>query len=138
MMASEIVVDASAVLAWILNEPEAETVEVVLRDTVRLVPPIWKLEVTNAIAVRHRRKLITFKQAAALLGTLDQFRVSVVDPFASRSMVELLTLASPHQLSIYDAAYLALASDRKAPLLTLDKNLAQAAVRWRVPLQSLP
>ncbi|MBW9066117.1 PIN domain-containing protein [Rhizobium herbae] len=40
----------------------------------------------------------------------------------------VVSLARKHQLSAYDAAYLALAITEGIPLATLDKKLQQAAV----------
>jgi len=44
----------------------------------------------------------------------------------SRSLDEI-NIAQRHQLSVYDAAYLALARSRGLPLATLDTELASAA-----------
>jgi predicted nucleic acid-binding protein len=42
---------------------------------------------------------------------------------------EALELAAAYSLSAYDAAYLALASQLRAPLVTFDHKLGKAAVR---------
>lgn len=46
----------------------------------------------------------------------------------------IITLARKHQLSAYDAAYLALAVGENLPLLTLDKKLLWAALAEGTPL----
>jgi len=49
-----------------------------------------------------------------------------VDSTESRSLEEI-NIAQRHQLSVYGAAYLALAKSRGLPLATLDAQLARAA-----------
>jgi predicted nucleic acid-binding protein len=46
----------------------------------------------------------------------------------------LLVLARRHKLTIYDAAYLALAIRKHLPLATLDKALSSAAAVEGVPV----
>jgi predicted nucleic acid-binding protein len=53
---------------------------------------------------------------------------------AARAWRETLSLARTYQLSVYDAAYLELASRRGLPLATLDGKLKPAAAAVGVPL----
>jgi predicted nucleic acid-binding protein len=48
--------------------------------------------------------------------------------------LDLLKLARPHNLTVYDASYLELASRRRLPLCTHDKQLVEAAPKTGVRL----
>lgn len=56
---ARIVIDASSTLAWLFDENGAAGRMTPVFATSRIVvPPLWLLEVTNAVLVRERRKLI--------------------------------------------------------------------------------
>lgn len=121
-----IVIDASAVVAWLLGEgPERERVKKSLTRTL-LVPAVWPPEVANALVVAERRGRIT----ASLRGELAA-RVSALDVeiCPSPGVRRITDLAARTGLTAYDAEYLHAALDRTAELLTLDGTLAAAARR---------
>lgn len=127
---SGLVLDASVALSWFFPEEQLEslqTIREVVQEEGALVPRIWPLEVQNALAagVRRRRVLVSdCREFLALLGELnirlDSFEESPGDGY-------LFELAVNHDLSVYDAAYPALALREKLPLATLDRRLADAA-----------
>lgn len=92
-----------------------------------VVPPLFRIEVGNALLVALRRKRITaefrgraFERIGAL--PLDQDRKG-----AEHVWSDSIALADAHGLSLYDATYLELAKRLGLPLATLDTRLAQAA-----------
>ena len=126
-MPDTLVVDASAALAILRAEPSGEecarVIASVLPDGTILVPDSFWLEVTNVLVRRYR--WIPDAVVAALHG-LDEVGIGTVP--IDRPLVLLgLDLMTAHQLSGYDAAYLALAEIEDAALLTLDGDLAAAA-----------
>lgn len=77
----------------------------------------------------------TFRDAS--LADLSLFSISV-DPETDRqAWGATAKLASRHQLTLYDAAYLELARRRCLPLATLDRDLRAAAIREDVELLGL-
>ena len=62
--------------------------------------------------------------AVTMHDLLRDFSVTVIE---SAQIVSEIAFARKYQLSVYDAAYLALAVVEKAPLATLDARLARAA-----------
>ena len=132
---ARIVIDASSTLTWLFDENGAAGKMTPVFATSRLVAPsLWLLEVTNAVLVRERRKLIGEAQAFQLLHLIDELPVEVVAEPISRKSTALAQMARPHQLSSYDAVYLELAVRMGIPLLTHDKNLRSAARRMGVEL----
>lgn len=123
------VVDASMALAFVLADEFTDVAAIVLADigsSGALVPALWDFEVLNGLRSAERRgrlspaALTTAVRGLALLPIQRDPRV--VDG------LRLTDLARRHDLSVYDAAYLALAMDAGLPLATMDTDLAAAAV----------
>jgi predicted nucleic acid-binding protein len=128
------VVDASVTACWLLPD-EAHPVataarERLLRDPA-IVPRIWWFEIRNLLIVNERRGRLDAAKSNRALRILRQLPIE----FDQRINEErLLDLARTHRLSIYDAAYLELASREKVPLATLDGALDCAARVERLAL----
>jgi predicted nucleic acid-binding protein len=94
-----------------------------------IAPWLWRLEVTNALLVKERRKLLTSDTISEHLRRVDAFPVELISPEATLGAAKLADFARPYQLTAYDATYLDLAIRRNLPLCTLDSNLRIAAAR---------
>ena len=124
-----VVIDASLALAWCFPDGASEYADgvlVALEGRTVMVPPVWALEITNAVLVAERRKRV--KQAdvrrfVELLGglTLIEQSQTAIDTVSS-----VLPLARQYGLSAFDAAYLDVAVRQGAPLATLDSTLEKA------------
>lgn len=127
------VIDASVTLAWCF-EDEATPLTEALLDRVAeegaAAPALWEYEVSNALLVAERRRRISEAQAARLVELVQQLPVAV--DRVPTPMPTLLAVARQHDLSTYDAAYLAMAERRGLPLATLDTRLRAAADRGGV------
>jgi len=98
------------------------------------VPPLWPLEVANALLVGERRRRITPAETARLLAILATFPITVDDETVAHAWLDTMHLARAQNLSSYDAAYLELALRRGLPLAALDGKLKTAAQAVGVPL----
>lgn len=125
------VADASITLAWYLRD---ENSEVANRVRPRLlhegicVPAHWALEVSNALLAAVRRERMTLQELRALIPDLRLLPELVDSHTDAAAWSATLDLASQHQLTIYDAAYLELALRLALPLATLDRRLHDAAL----------
>lgn len=122
-----IIVDASVALAWCLPDepnPLAERTLDRLAGEDGLIPALFWYEVRNVLLTAERRGRIEAAHADEALFWLREMPFTA-DP--GDDDVRVLALARKHGLTAYDAAYLALALARQAPLATLDGALAQAA-----------
>lgn len=127
--ANEIVLDASVALGWCFPDEDsdyADGVLVAMEGKIIVVPPIWPVEITNALLVGERRKRIhqpEVRRFVDLLAGLDiiEDRQSLADTLGN-----VLPLAREYDLSAYDAAYLDVAVRHRAPLATLDAALQKA------------
>jgi predicted nucleic acid-binding protein len=124
------VLDCSVALAWVYAD---ETTDAVLRlfDDIRIdgawVPGLWRWEIANVLHlnVRRGRHSADFRDSA--LASLSMLPVKVDAEADRQAWSDTLQLAERHGLTVYDAAYLEIASRRKIPLATLDRQLRAAA-----------
>jgi predicted nucleic acid-binding protein len=120
------ILDASVVAAWLLPEEYSEAAEGLISAIVEpcLVPSLFWFEIRNILVMCERRGRIA--PGGALLA-MERVRRLPLDDSGAGSDAAIIFLSAGHMLSAYDAAYLALASGRSAPLATLDRKLALAA-----------
>ena len=120
-----IVVDASAVLEALLRTPAAEAVERRLfqpRETLH-APHLLDVEVAQVIRRYAATGEIGRERGRAAIGDLAGFPLRrYPHDFLLPRVWELR-----HNLTAYDAVYVALAEALDAPLLTRDQRLAAAA-----------
>jgi predicted nucleic acid-binding protein len=132
------VADASAAIGWVhpaQATPQTEAMLDAMGEGTRLeVPALWPLEVANALTVLRRRGKLTEDERQAGLAFLKGLPIHVDHEAAALAFSRLSELASAHQLSVYDAAYLELAERRKLPLACKDGSLRRAARRADVRL----
>jgi predicted nucleic acid-binding protein len=135
------VLDASVAAKWYLpaeGETNKETALALLRDyssgTIELVvPDVFWTECGNIFWKAARQGRISARTAEDSIADLVTFDLVTV---GSKALLrEALRIASEFDRSVYDAAYVALASEWHAPLVTADERLANALaarfpIRW--------
>jgi predicted nucleic acid-binding protein len=137
---SEVVVDASLAVKWVLEEEDTDRARALLRDwqarSIRRVVPTWFVcEVTNVLYRRIGRTGLPLQDAQLGLDTvMRQVAVGDFGPVLAKRAMELaLAFARP---AAYDAQYLAFAEQRGCELWTADERLWNATkatlpwVRW--------
>lgn len=135
-MKPDLVVDASVAAAWFLPDEDSDVADAVmdaLLQKTACAPDLLRHEVRSVLLMGERRKRISNDLVLASLIRLRHLPIVIAD---SGEDALVVGLARKHQLSAYDAAYLALAITEGIPLATLDKKLRQAAVAEAVPLFS--
>lgn len=125
---SAIVLDCSVAAAWFYadeGDAYARKVAEFLATGAGVVPPLWKLELANALLQGERRRRITREQIEHGLTEVEalDIRESPDDLHAS----DLLLLARAWKLTAYDTAYMQLAQRLGLPLATLDSAMRAAA-----------
>jgi len=132
------VADASVAIGWV-HPAQATTQTAAMLDAIAEgatieVPALWPLEVANALTVLVRRRKLTEDERQTGLGWLRGMPLRIDHEAASLAFSRLSELASAHQVSVYDAAYLELAQRRKLVLGCKDGPLRNAAEQARVRL----
>lgn len=105
--------EAHALFAYLTANPSADL----------FVPDLFYIECTNIIWKYVRRLGLAVKDAEAYLTQLTSFMLQST-PTALLAE-DALALAIAHNISAYDACYVALAQQLQAPLVTADEKLVR-------------
>lgn len=122
-----IVLDASAAIDWLLQTAAGQQIEnrIYSRSESLHAPHLLDLEVAQVLRRLVREATISAQRADQALQDLLSLRVARYPHFVFLSQIWRLR----HNLSAYDAAYIALADKLSAPLITRDARLAAASTR---------
>lgn len=119
-----IVVDASAAAEWLLDTPKAGAVRArAIREDALVAPHLIDVEVLQAFRNLTAAGILDPVRARDALTDLAEMRMTRYPHFALLPRIWELR----HNLSAYDAAYVALAEAMDAPLLTCDRKLSAAS-----------
>ena len=124
-----LVIDAGVAISWIADDersPYADAVLVAGASDRAVVPALWRWEIANTLVMLQRRGRLA-DAAAAYTSVTRNLPIDVASNAAETRGLEEIEFAQRYQLSVYDAAYLALAKSRGLLLATLDAALARAA-----------
>jgi predicted nucleic acid-binding protein len=129
---SSFVLDASVALRWFLdkNIPDyaINTQKLLVRGGRATVPSIWILEMANALVVAERRRILSSGEVDMAIRSIDQLAsIAIEIDCTVPSLSKISSASRAFGLSVYDAAYLELASRETLPLATLDEQLRAAA-----------
>jgi predicted nucleic acid-binding protein len=132
-MPSNIVIDTSAILAVLLDEPEKQAVVKATMGSVVCAPASLRWEVGNAATAGVKRRRLTTERARQLVTDFEQvtIRELVIDfPGAVDLGLQLGIYA-------YDAYILEAARSSGFPLLALDGPIRRNAAKLGLPLMEL-
>jgi predicted nucleic acid-binding protein len=119
-----VVVDASALAAFVFQEPEGEEIKDRLTDATVFAPALLRYELANTALKKARQQPADAPRIlTALAIALDASSGVVWKDVDARDVV---LLAQAANLTAYDASYLWLAATLGADLVTLDKRLGKA------------
>lgn len=130
---AHIVIDTSALLAVLLEEPERETLVGATRGATLLAAASLPWEVGNALVAAVRRQRLTPTEAGAVWSGYHAVPIQLVEVDIGEAVSTAIDLG----LYAYDAYVVVLAKSRRLPLLTLDRRLGAAAVGAGVALLEL-
>lgn len=124
-----LVLDSSISLSWFFPDERTAFTDAALDLAAReecWVPALWRLEFPNALLVAERKRRLTRAERLHVLEEASRLTLRI--DAAVHDLRQISGLAEKLGLSTYDAAYLELAVRLAAPLITLDRDLAAAAV----------
>jgi predicted nucleic acid-binding protein len=132
-----VVFDCSVTLAWFLKDERSaftDTAFELLETEECWVPFVWRLEFANALLFAERKKRLGREQRLEILENAAQLVLRVEHSLPD--IRSLSALAERRALTVYDACYLELALRSGFDLITLDRQLADAAAAEGVPVHS--
>ena len=125
------VLDASMALAWSLPDESSEKADRFLSRVsaqgILWVPALWWYELSNALVMAQRRRRVTEADRLGLLELYGRLPIHTDSHLSVETVWRLQALAQEHAISVYDAAYLELATRKGLGLATLDQRLVAAA-----------
>ena len=119
----DVVIDTSAVIAVIANEPERRAIVEHTVDANLIAPASVHWEMGNAFSAMFRRGRSNLAQAKRAIESYERIMFRFVDIDLGQS----LELSERLDMYAYDAYVLACASNLRIPLLTLDGGLVTKA-----------
>jgi predicted nucleic acid-binding protein len=123
MTAMEIVIDTSAILAVIAEQPEKADLIRLTCGAILVAPASVHWEIGNAMSAMFKRRTIGIKDALQLLEAYAAIPIRM----AEVGLKQAVELSAKLNIYAYDAYILACAINERAPLLTLDGGLRERA-----------
>lgn len=132
-MPANIVIDTSAILAVLLDEPEKEAVVDATMGSVVCAPASLRWEVGNAATAGVKRRRLTTERARQLVTDFEQvtLRELAID------ILRAVNLGLELGIDAYDAYILEAARSSGFPLLALDGLIRRNAKKLRLSLVEL-
>lgn len=125
-----IVLDASAVIDWLLQTPPGQHIEhrIYSRNETLHVPHLIDLEVTQVLRRLVGQGVVLPRRADEAVRDLLDLRINRYPHFAFLPRIWQLR----HNFTAYDAAYIVLAEHLGAPLVTRDRRLASPTTHMAI------
>ncbi len=119
----DLTVDASVLMAVILNEATKPRLVELTQGAELLSAPSLPWEIGNALSALFRRRRVDLAQAEAALSSYHQIPVRLPEV----GLVESVALAERQGIYAYDAYVIECARRYKTPLLSLDRHQREVA-----------
>lgn len=119
----DIVSDASAFLAVVLDEESREWVIERTSDCSVVSPEVLPYEIANALIAVKRKGRLTDREVLKAFDISQRIPVKLV----SVRVRDALRIAVKHRIHAYDAFYLQCCVETKLPLVSLDNHMCEVA-----------
>ncbi len=118
-----IIIDTSALIAVVANEPSKPALVEATRGASLLTPTSVHWEIGNAFSAMLKRKRVRLTQVHKALNAYAEIPIRFVDV----DLADALEIAAELKIYAYDAYVLECARIHRSPVLTLDAGLMRAA-----------
>jgi len=119
----DIVIDTSALVAVIVDEPERSGIIEITKGNTLIGPGSIPWEIGNAFSAMFKQNRLTLGEAQKGLLIFNSIHLRYIEP----DFAKVLNLSKQNNIYAYDAYILDCAIRHKAPVLTLDKKLKASA-----------
>ena len=119
----DIVIDTSALIAVIVDEPERNKIIELTTGNTLIGPGSIPWEIGNAFSAMFKRKRLSLDEAQKGLLIFESIPLRYIKP----DFVNTMSMSQKANIYAYDAYFLDCSLRQKAPLLTLDQKLKTAA-----------
>ena len=125
-----ILLDASAFMAVLINEPEKGQIIHLTKNCTLLAPSMLPYEIGNALTRLKKRKILNSQEVITVFNDFRLIPLRLLDI----ELENALQIACRYDLYAYDAFYLEIASRLNLQLLTLDNLMKKVAIDLKVKL----
>jgi predicted nucleic acid-binding protein len=122
---TDLVIDASVVIKWVIEEPDTPQA-LALRRHRLFAPDLLMAECANVLWKKQRRNELTAQEALLAARLLQRADIELAPMRALLEPATMLALALDHPA--YDCVYLALAESLSCDLVTADRRLGTKAL----------
>ena len=126
----DIIIDASAILSVLLNEPVREKILAKIKGCNLLAPASLDLEIGNALSALLKRGSLSIADACSVYHAFVKVSIRLVQI----DITSALIISGEESIYAYDAYFISCAERLGYALLTLDKHLAATALKRGITL----
>jgi len=126
----DIVIDTSALIAVIVDEPERDKIIEITTGNTLIGPGSIPWEIGNAFSAMFKRNRLNFEEAKRGLEIFNSIPLRYIEP----DFTNAVSISRQTNMYAYDAYFLDCALRQKAPILTLDSRLMQTAQNLRISI----
>ncbi len=119
----DVLIDASALLAVLLNEPERDRIVELTKGVALVAPASLGYEVGNALSSLMWRQSLSIAESVAVYHAFARVSIRLIEP----DMQAAIVVSGEGRIYAYDAYFIVCAERLGIPLLTLDRRLADIA-----------
>lgn len=120
----DIVIDASCILEYLLNQESKEIVVEKVGNYQLVAPQSIPYEIGNAVSKLMKRKLISIIDGVAVYHEFSRIPLRLVEP----DIPDSIMIAGNTESYAYDSYYISVAKRLGMPLFTLDEEMKKNAV----------
>jgi predicted nucleic acid-binding protein len=117
----EIIVDASAIMAVIVKEPERDLVIQLTKETIIISSNMVNYEIANGLTKMIKKKIIEKERMTNAFEYFERIPIKTIEV----DIKKVLEIAWEYKIYAYDACYLETAIRLNLPLLTFDGNMTR-------------
>jgi len=129
----EIVIDTSAIIAAIADEPDGDNVINLTENAILVCPSAILFEIPNAITRMIRKKVIDKDKMSQLLKSFQKIPIKLFE----NNPEDVLEIGWEYKIYAYDAFFLDTAKSLNLPLLTLDSGIEFVGKKLGIKILSL-
>ena len=124
----QITIDTSAIIAVVLNEPEKDRLIEITQKSELISPASVHWEIGNAFSAMFKRRRLNLKET--IKGFSEYMKIPI--QFVDINIESALKIAEKNNIYAYDAYLITCSQKYKAPLLTLDTQLQDIAMKSKI------